>query len=238
MKRLTPVVVTGPPRTPSGLVAELGGYGVATVHEALGRRGLLGADLRPAWPGARAAGTAVTALCLPGDNLTVHVAVELTGPGDVLVVTTTEPSLEGYIGELLTTALAARGVTGLVTTTGIRDVADIAAAGFPAWSRAVNAQGAVKGAVGQVNRPVTIGGTTVCAGDAIVADADGVVCVPRARAADVLAACDLRERRESAAREEYRRGRLSLDVNDLRALIADLGVEYVPWAEDEKKQER
>ena len=148
------MVVTGPPRTPSGLVAELGGYGVATVHEALGRRGLLGADLRPAWPGARAAGTAVTALCLPGDNLTVHVAVELTGPGDVLVVTTTEPSLEGYIGELLTTSLAARGVTGLVTTTGIRDVADIAAAGFPAWSRAVNAQGAVKGAVGQVNRPV------------------------------------------------------------------------------------
>ena len=121
---VTPVVVTGPPRTPSGLVAELGGYGVATVHEALGRRGLLGADLRPAWPGARAAGTAVTALCLPGDNLTVHVAVELTGPGDVLVVTTTEPSLEGYIGELLTTSLAARGVTGLVTTTGIRDVAD------------------------------------------------------------------------------------------------------------------
>jgi 4-hydroxy-4-methyl-2-oxoglutarate aldolase len=231
---VTPVVVTGPPRTPSALVARLGGYGVATVHEALGRRGLLGADLRPAWPGARAAGTAVTALCLPGDNLTVHVAVELTGPGDVLVVTTTEPSLAGYIGELLTTSLAARGVTGLVTTTGIRDVTEIAAAGFPAWSRAVNAQGTVKGAVGQVNRPVVIGGTTVGPGDAIVADADGVVCVPRAEAADVLAACELRERRESVAREKYRGGRLSLDVNDLRALVADLGVEYVPWAEDER----
>ena len=238
MKRVTPVVVTGPPRTPSGLVAELGGYGVATVHEALGRRGLLGADLRPAWPGARAAGTAVTALCPPGDNLTVHVAVELTGPGDVLVVTTTEPSLERYIGELLTTALAARGVTGLVTTTGIRDVAEIAAAGFPAWSRAVNAQGAVKGAVGQVNRPVSIGSTTVRPGDVILADTDGVVCVPREDAAEVATACELRGRRESAAREEYRRGRLSLDVNDLRALVADLGVEYVPWAEDEKKRER
>lgn len=236
MKRVTPVVVTGPPRTPSGLVAELGGYGVATVHEALGRRGLLGADLRPAWPGARAAGTAVTALCLPGDNLTVHVAVELTGPGDVLVVTTTEPSLEGYIGELLTTSLAARGVTGLVTTTGIRDVADIAAAGFPAWSRAVNARGTVKGAVGQVNRPVTIGSATVRPGDVILADTDGVVCVPREDAAEVATACAQRERRESGAREAYRRGRLSLDVNDLRALVADLGVEYVPWAEDEKKR--
>jgi 4-hydroxy-4-methyl-2-oxoglutarate aldolase len=158
-------------------VAELGGYGVATVHEALGRRGLLGADLRPAWPGAR-------------------------------------------------------GVTGLVTTTGIRDVTEIAAAGFPAWSRAVNAQGTVKAAVGQVNRPVMIGGTTVGPGDAIVADADGVVCVPRARVAEVAAACAQRERRESGAREAYRRGRLSLDVNDLRALVADLGVEYVAWAED------
>jgi 4-hydroxy-4-methyl-2-oxoglutarate aldolase len=227
-----PVVVTGPPRTSSALVKELGRHGVATVHEAMGRRGLLGADLRPAWPGARTAGTAVTALCLPGDNLTVHVAVELTGPGDVLVVTTTEPSLEGYIGELLTTSLAARGVTGLVTTTGIRDVADIAAAGFPAWSRAINAQGTVKGAVGQVNRPVTIGGTTVRPGDAIVADADGVVCVPREEAAEVLAASELRDVREARARQAYEKGSLSLDVSDLRALISDLGVEYVPWAED------
>jgi len=227
-----PVVVTGPPRTPSALVKELGRQGVATVHEAMGRRGLLGHDLRPAWPGARAAGTAVTALCLPGDNLTVHVAVELTGPGDVLVVTTTEPSLEGYLGELLTTSLAARGVTGLVTTTGIRDVADIETAAFPAWSRVVNAQGTIKGAVGQVNRPITIGGTVVSPGDAIVADADGVVCVPREEAAQVLAACEQRTAREAGAREAYRRGRLSLDVSDLRALVADLGVEYVAWAED------
>lgn len=230
---MKPVVVTGPPRTPSELVQALGRHGVATVHEAMGRRGLLGADLRPAWTGARAAGTAVTALCLPGDNLTVHVALELTGPGDVLVVTTTEPSLEGYIGELLTTSLAARGVTGLVTTTGLRDVADIAAAAFPAWSRAVNAQGTVKGAVGQVNRPVTIGGTIVHPGDAIVADADGVACVPRASAAGVLTACEQRARREAGAREAYRKGSLSLDVNDLRALVRDLGVAYVAWAEDE-----
>jgi 4-hydroxy-4-methyl-2-oxoglutarate aldolase len=230
---MKPTVVTGPPRTPAEVVAALGGHGVATVHEAMGRLGLLGRDLRPVWPGARLAGTAVTALCLPGDNLTVHVAIELTGPGDVLVVTTTAPSLDGYIGELLTTSLAARGVTGLVTTTGIRDVADIAAARFPAWSRAISARGTVKAGVGQVNRPVEIGGTRVTPGDAIVADDDGVVCVPRESAAEVLAACEERTRREARSREAYRQGRLSLDVSSLRALVADLGVVYLPWAEDE-----
>jgi 4-hydroxy-4-methyl-2-oxoglutarate aldolase len=232
---MKPVVVTGPPRVPAELAAELGRHGSATVHEALGQAGLLGHDLRPAWPGARAAGTAVTVLCPPGDNLTVHVALELTGPGDVLVVTTTEPSLDGFIGELIVTSLAARGVTGLVTTTGIRDVAEIAQARFPAWSRAVNARGTVKAAVGQVNRPVTIGGTVVHPGDALVADDDGVACVPRESAGQVLAACQQRTRREARAREAYRAGSLSLDVNDLRAQVRDLGVEYVPWADDAKR---
>jgi 4-hydroxy-4-methyl-2-oxoglutarate aldolase len=229
---MKPVVVTGPPRAAAEVVTALGGHGVATIHEAQGRAGLLGCDLRPAWRGARTAGTAVTVLCSPGDNLTVHIAVELAGPGDVLVVTTTEPCLDGYIGELLTTSLAARGVTGLVTTTGIRDVADIAAARFPAWSRAVSAQGTVKAAAGQVNRPVTIGGTVVRPGDAVVADDDGVVCVPRPSAAQVLAACEERDGREARARQAYRDGRLSLDVSNLRALVGDLGVEYLPWADD------
>lgn len=232
---MKPVVVTGPPRAPAEVVRALGRQGVATVHEALGRLGLLGIDLRPVWTGARAAGTAVTALCPPGDNLTIHLAVEQTAPGDLLVVTTTSPSSDGYIGELLTTALAVRGVAGLVTTTGIRDTADIATARFPAWSRAISSQGTGKAAVGEVNRPVAIGGTVVAAGDVIVADDDGVVCVPRRRAAVVLAACEQRTDRERRSREAYRQGKLSLDVSNLRAVAGDLGVEYVPWAEDENQ---
>jgi 4-hydroxy-4-methyl-2-oxoglutarate aldolase len=226
-------VVTGVPRAAAGVVAALGRHGVATIHEAMGRAGLLGPDLRPAWAGARAAGTAVTVLCPPGDNLTVHLAIEQVRPGDLLVIATTGPSTDGYVGELITTALAARGVTGLVTTTGIRDTAEIAAARFPAWSRAVSAQGTVKAAAGQVNRPVTIGGTVIRAGDVIVADADGVVSVPRGTAADVLAACEQRVGREAAARAAYQQGQLSLDVSNLRALIAGLGVEYLAWADDE-----
>jgi 4-hydroxy-4-methyl-2-oxoglutarate aldolase len=231
---MKPVVVTATPRTPDKAVAALGRHGVATVHEAMGRRGLLGPRLRPVWPGARAAGTAVTALCLPGDNLTVHLAVEQTEPGDLLVITTTSPSTDGYVGELFTTALAARGVVGLVTTTGIRDVADIRTAQFPAWSRAVSAQGTVKATAGEVNRQVVIGGTPINAGDAVIADDDGVVCVPRELADAVLAACERREQKEAVARTAYARGELSLDVNRLRDLVADLGVEYVSWDDEQR----
>jgi 4-hydroxy-4-methyl-2-oxoglutarate aldolase len=230
-----PVVFTGPPRPPAAVVARLGEHGVATVHEAMGRLGLLGTDLRPVWPGARTAGCAVTALCPPGDNLTVHLAIEQTGPGDLLVVTTTSSCGDGYVGELITTALAARGVTGLVTTTGIRDVRDITQARFPAWSRGVSAQGTVKAAAGQVNRPVVIGGTVIQAGDVIVADDDGVACVAREAAAQVLAACDERAAREAAAREQYRDGALSLDVSNLRPLARELGVEYLPWSDSEEQ---
>jgi 4-hydroxy-4-methyl-2-oxoglutarate aldolase len=233
---MKPVVVTGPPRTPADVVSQLGGHGVATVHEAMGRVGLLGPHLRPLWPGARAAGSAVTALCLPGDNLTVHLAVEQVCPGDLLVVTTTTHSLDGFVGELLVTALAVRGAAGLVTTTGIRDVGDIVRAHFPAWSQAVNAQGTVKAAAGQVNRPIEIAGTLVCPGDAVIADDDGVVCVPRGRAAEVLAACRRRAERENVSRAAYARGELSLDVNDLRGLVDDLGVKYVSWESDDKGQ--
>jgi 4-hydroxy-4-methyl-2-oxoglutarate aldolase len=224
-----PVVVTGAPRADADLVRALGGFGVATVHEAMGRVGLLGAELSPVWPGAAAAGTAVTALCLPGDNLTVHLAIEQTRPGDVLVVTTTSPSTDGYIGELFTTALAARGVTGLVTTTGIRDVAEIRSAKFPAWAAAVSAQGTVKATAGEVNRPISIGGTVVRPGDVIVADDDGVVCVSREAAADVIRSGEQRAARETKAREAYSRGELSLDINNLRNLVRDLGVDYRAW---------
>jgi 4-hydroxy-4-methyl-2-oxoglutarate aldolase len=231
---MKPVVVTSVPRTPEAVVAALGKQGVATIHEAMGRRGLLGPQLRPVWPGARAAGAAVTALCLPGDNLTVHLAVEQTAPCDFLVITTTSPSTDGYVGELFTTALAARGVVGLVTTTGIRDVADIRESQFPAWSRAVSAQGTVKATAGEVNRQVVIGGTPINAGDAVIADDDGVVCVPRELADAVLAACERREEKEAIARAAYAHGELSLDVNRLRDLVNGLGVEYVSWDDEQR----
>jgi 4-hydroxy-4-methyl-2-oxoglutarate aldolase len=226
-----PAVFTGPPRPPSDVVARLGEHGVATVHEARGRLGLLGTDLRPVWPGARTAGSAVTALCPPGDNLTVHLAIEQTGPGDLLVITTTSPCSDGYIGELIATSLNARGVTGLVTTTGLRDVRDITAARFPAWSRSISAQGTAKDAVGQVNCPVMIADTVIRPGDVIVADDDGVACVPREAVTEVLTACDEWAAREASAREQLRDGALTLDVFNLRPLVHRLDVQHLPWSD-------
>lgn len=225
---MKPVIVTGPPRADRQAVAELGKLGVATVHEAAGKTGLLGPDLRPAWPGASVAGTAVTALCGPGDNLMVHAAIEQTGPGDLLVITTTSPSSDGYIGELIVTSLLARGVTGLVTTTGVRDVAGITRLGFGVWSAHISAQGTAKAVAGCVNVPVAIGGTVVHPGDAVIADDDGVVCVPRALAAEVAAAGREREAREDSARDAFARGELGLDRYGLREVLGRLGVRYVP----------
>jgi 4-hydroxy-4-methyl-2-oxoglutarate aldolase len=224
-------VVTGTPRAAASLVASLGELGVATVHEAAGRTGFLGAELRPLFPGASIAGTAVTVLCPPGDNLMVHVAIEQAGPGDILVITTTSPCTDGYVGELITTSLAARGIVGLVTTTGVRDIAAITMAGFPVWSRSVSAQGTVKATAGSVNVPVSIGGTLVSPGDVVVADDDGVVVVPRLNGSSVASAGRERASREDAARLAYARGELSLDRNDLRPLVERLGVRYVPAGE-------
>ena len=151
---MKPVVVVNPPRADADVVAELGELGVATVHEAAGKTGLLGTFLRPAWAGARAAGTALTVLCGPGDNLMVHAAVEQARPGDLLIVTTMSPSSDGFVGELITTSLAAHGARGLVTTTGVRDIAEITAAAFPVWSQFVSAQGTGKAIAGAVNLPV------------------------------------------------------------------------------------
>jgi 4-hydroxy-4-methyl-2-oxoglutarate aldolase len=222
-----PVVVVDPPRADPAVVAELGDLGVATVHEAAGRTGLLGTRLRPLWPGAAAFGTAVTVLCWPGDNLMIHVAVEQAGPGDILVVTTTSPSGDGFVGELIITALAARDVHGLVTTTGVRDVAAITRARFPVWSEAVSAQGTVKATAGAVNVPICIAGTAVAPGDAVIADEDGVVVVPRRDAAAVAAAGRLRAQREDEARAAFARGELSLDRYGLRPELERLGVAYV-----------
>lgn len=224
---MKPVVIVDPPRADPEVVSELGALGVATVHEAAGRTGLLGSRLRPVWPGGRIAGTAVTVLCWPGDNLMIHVAVEQTRPGDVLVITTTSPSGDGFVGELITTALAARGVRGLVTTTGVRDVAAITAARFPVWSQSVSAQGTVKATAGSVNVPVSIAGTVVTPGDAVIADEDGVVVIPRLDASEVAAHGKLRAEREDEARAAFARGELSLDRYGLRAELDRLGVVYV-----------
>jgi len=224
---MKPVVIVNPSRADPAVVAELGRLGVATVHEAAGKAGLLGTGLRPAWAGARAAGTALTVLCGPGDNLMVHAAVEQARPGDLMVVTTTSPSSDGFIGELIVTSLAARGVAGLVTTTGVRDVAAITAAAFPLWSRNVSAQGTLKATAGCVNVPVVIGGMVVHPGDPVIADDDGVVCVPRVLAAQVAADGRRREEAEAGARAAFARGELGLDRYGLRPVLDRLGVSYV-----------
>ncbi|WP_066288769.1 4-carboxy-4-hydroxy-2-oxoadipate aldolase/oxaloacetate decarboxylase [Arthrobacter sp. B6] len=225
------VVVTDVPRADPSSIDALRSHGVATVHEAIGRTGLVGASLRPIQEGIRIAGSAVTVLCWPGDNLMIHAAVEQCREGDVLVVTTASPSLDGSFGELFATALQHRGVRGLVTTGGVRDVADLRAMGFPVWSAAVNAQGTVKATAGSVNVPITVGGTVVRPGDIIVADDDGVLCVPRLEAQTAREAADARVMKEAESRAAYLEGELSLDRNRLRSVLEDLGVRYVSAAE-------
>jgi 4-hydroxy-4-methyl-2-oxoglutarate aldolase len=223
------VVVTGPPRADAGDAETLGGYGVATVHEALGRVGYLGPEFRPAWPGARVGGTAVTVLCWPGDNLMIHVAVEQCRPGDVLVVATNSPSTDGLFGELFATALAHRGVRGVVLGCGVRDVAELREMGFPAWSRAVSAQGSVKATAGAVNVPVVLGGQTIHPGDVVVADDDGVAVVPRADVGRAVTASRARLDKEAASRAAFAAGELGLDRYGLRDKLADFGIEYVAY---------
>jgi 4-hydroxy-4-methyl-2-oxoglutarate aldolase len=223
------VIVTGCPRADPARVAELAEFGVATVHEAVGRTGYLGPGIRPVHLGARIGGPAVTVLCWPGDNLMIHAAVEQCQPGDVLVVTTTSPSTDGGFGELLATSLQHRGVRGLVTTGGVRDVADLHAMGFPVFSAAVSAQGTVKATAGAVNVPISIGGQRIAPGDAVVADDDGVVVVPRAEVAAAIDAARARVANEDAARAAFQAGELGLDRYGLRAVLASQGVEYVAY---------
>lgn len=229
------VVVTDPPRADAGDAEVLGGYGVATVHEALGRVGYLGPEFRPAWPGARIGGTAVTVLCWPGDNLMIHVAIEQCRPGDVLVVATNSPSTDGLFGELFATALAHRGVCGVVLGCGVRDVAELRDMGFPAWSRAVSAQGSVKATAGAVNVPVVLGGQAIRPGDVVVADDDGVAVVPRTDVPRALTASQARLDKEALNRAAFQAGELGLDRYGMRDKLAGYGIEYVPyetWAEE------
>ncbi len=205
----------------------LGQLGVATVHEAQGRTGLLLPYMRPIYNSARIAGPAVTVLCQAGDNLMIHAAVELCQPGDVLVVTTTSESTDGMFGELLATSLRTRGVAGLVIDAGVRDVADLTTMDFPVWAKAISAQGTVKATAGSVNVPVTCAGQLVHPGDAVIGDVDGVVVVPRQDVADVVIAGQQRIAKEEKNREKLRAGEIGLDMYGLRAKLKDLGVVYV-----------
>ena len=221
------IVVRNPPRAARAAVDGLARFGVATVHEAQGRTGYLAPALRPIYAGAHVAGTAVTVSAPPGDNWMLHVAVEQCQEGDVLVVAPTAPSDAGYFGELLATALQARGVRGLVIDAGCRDVAELTTMGFPVWSRYVSAFGTVKETLGSVNVPVVCAGQLVRPGDVVVADDDGVVVVPRRQAAAVLAASAAREEKEAESRSRYQAGELSLDVSGMREKLAGKGLRYV-----------
>jgi len=221
------VVVTTIERTPLELVDALAPIGTATVHEAMGRRGYLGADITPIQTDVRVAGTAVTVLCHPGDNGMIHAAVEQCRPGDVMVVAHTAPSTHGGFGDLLATSVMARGVRGLVTDAGVRDTADLREMGFPVWSQHVSCQGTVKNTPGSVNVPIRIGEELVNPGDVVCADDDGVVVVARAEAAWALEQSQARLEKEEASRRKLEAGELGLDFYGLRDQLIAQGVEWV-----------
>jgi 4-hydroxy-4-methyl-2-oxoglutarate aldolase len=224
---MKPTIVRNVRRADADVIRTLGQHGVATVHEAQGRTGLMRPFMRPIYPTARAAGSALTVLCQPGDNLMIHAAIEVCQPGDILVVTTTSESTDGMFGDLLAVSLRAHGGVGLIIDAGIRDVADLTAMDFPVWAKAICAQGTVKATAGSVNVPIVAAGAAVNPGDVIVADVDGVVVVRREDAADVARLATERVAKEEKAREKLRNGELGLDFYGLREKLQKLGAQWI-----------
>jgi 4-hydroxy-4-methyl-2-oxoglutarate aldolase len=231
---MKPTIVRSIKRVGTETIRVLRDLGVATIHEAQGRTGLMRPYMRPIYATARVAGSAITVSCQPGDNLMIHASLDVCQAGDVLVVTTTSESTDGMFGELLAVSAHARGVAGLVIDAGVRDVADITTMDFPVWAKAISAQGTVKATAGSVNTPVVCAGAIVRPGDVIVGDVDGVVVVSRALADTVARLGIERVSKEKKARERLRAGELGLDIYGWRARLADLGVRYLDEPEHEE----